>query len=171
MAEDDADFIQPGLYVDRFEDMPTPAQVAPLTGLEYMTAIMTGELPAAPIARTMGFWMEEVSHGRCVFRGRPRFNVYNPIGSVHGGWFGAILDSALACAVHSTLPAGKGYTTLEYKVGLVRPVFEGGQDFLAIGEMIHSGRRTGASEAKLVGAEDGKTYATGTTTCLVLDLT
>jgi uncharacterized protein (TIGR00369 family) len=171
VADDAQDFRQPGLYVDRFEDMPGPAEIAPLTGLEYMTALKDGTLPAAPIARTLGFWCEEVSFGRAVFRGRPKFKVYNPIGSVHGGWFGAILDSALACAVHSTLPAGKGYTTLEYKVGLLRPVFEGGQDFLAIGEAVHHGRRTGVSEAKLIGAEDGKTYATGTTTCLVLDLT
>ena len=171
MADDALKAERRGRYVERFEDMPGPAEIAHLTGLEYMEAIRVGDLPAATIARTMGFWCEEVTFGRCVFRGRPSFDVYNPIGSVHGGWFGAILDSALACSVHSTLPAGKGYTTLEYKVGLLRPVFEGGQDYLAIGEMVHSGRRTGASEAKLIGAEDGKTYATGTTTCLVLDLT
>ncbi|MEM6441587.1 MAG: PaaI family thioesterase [Pseudomonadota bacterium] len=171
MADDGRGIEPKGRYVDRFEDMPGQAEIAPLTGLEYMTAIMDGTLPAAPIARTMGFWCEEVTFGRAVFRGRPKFEVYNPIGSVHGGWFGAILDSALACSVHSTLPAGKGYTTLEYKVGLLRAVHAGGQDFLAIGEVVHAGRRTGSSEAKLIGAEDGKTYATGTTTCLVLDLT
>jgi len=161
---------QPGFYVDRLEDMADPSQVAHLTGLQYMQALQRGELPAAPIARTLGFWLEEVEEGRAVFRGRPSFKVYNPIGSVHGGWFGAILDSALGCAVHSALPAGKVYTTLEYKVGLVRAIHATTGDVLAKGEIVHLGRRTATAEARIVGAEDGKLYATGTTTCLVIDL-
>ncbi|MEO0679339.1 MAG: PaaI family thioesterase [Pseudomonadota bacterium] len=161
---------QPGLYVKDLTQMADPRDVAHLTGLQYMQALQRGELPAAPIARTLGFWLEDVRQGRAVFRGRPSFKAYNPIGSVHGGWFGAILDSALGCAVHSALPAGKVYTTLEYKVGLVRALHESTGDVLATGEIVHLGRRTATAEARLTGAEDGKLYATGTTTCLVIEL-
>lgn len=163
------DAAQPGLYLETLAEMPAVADIARMSGLDCMRAIQRGELPAAPIARTLGFWLEEVEEGRAVFRGRPSFQVYNPIGSVHGGWFGAILDSALGCAVHSALPAGKVYTTLEYKVGLVRALHEGSGEVRAIGELVHLGRRTAAAEARLVGAEDGRLYATGTTTCLVIE--
>ena len=95
---------------------------------------------------------------------------YNPSGAVHGGWYGTLLDSCMACAVQTKLPKGFGYTTLEYKVNLLRPIFETTEDVLAVGEVDHVGRRTGVATGKIVGAESGKLYATGSTTCIVMEI-
>ena len=154
----------------RMEDLPRPEQMAGMSGLEFMEALREGRFAGAPIAQTMGYDLHEVGEGRVVFRGVPSFSVYNPIGTVHGGWFGTLLDSCMACAVQTTLPKGKGYTTLEYKVSIIRPLFEGSGPVLAIGDVTHSGRRTGLAEGRIVGEADGKLYATGTTTCLVMDM-
>lgn len=151
------------------EDLATPEQMAGMSGLEFMEAIREGRLAPAPIAGTLGFTLHEVSNGRVVFRGEPSFKVYNPIGTVHGGWFGTLLDSCMACAVQTTLPKGKGYTTLEYKVNIIRPLFDRSGAVLAIGDVEHVGRRTGVARGEIVGEADGKLYATGTTTCLIMD--
>src|SRR5512146_827948 len=99
-----------------------PEQVAGLTGLEMLAAMIEGKLPRAPMSVTLDFLLVRIEPGLAVFQGRPRLEHYNPLGSVHGGWFATLLDSALGCAVQSTLPAGKGYTTMEFKVNLVRPL-------------------------------------------------
>lgn len=149
------------------EDIPSFQEITSMTGLEYIQAIFEGRLPGAPIAETMGFKPHLVEAGRVVFRGAPAFRHLNPMGGVHGGWYGTLLDSALGCAVATMLPKGRGYTTLEYKVNITRA--------LPVGVVIdcearvaHMGRSTGVAEATIKGVEDGRLYATGSTTCMVL---
>ena len=139
------------------------------TGLQQMQALLDGETPRAPISETMDFLLVSVSDGVAVFQGRPQFKHYNPLGGVHGGWFATLLDSALGCAVHTTLPVGRGYTTLEFKVNLVRGLSDKVPLVRAIGRVVHRGRRVTTSEAELVG-HDGKLYAHASTTCLLFDL-
>ena len=140
---------------------------AALDGLGFLRAIAAGELPPAPIAELMGFTLDEVDEGRAVFRGIPSNSVYNPIGSVHGGWAMTLLDSAMGCAVHSTLPAGTGYGTLEAKVNLTRAIGVDTGPVLAIGEIVHRGSRVATAEGRLVAEESGKLLAHATTTCLI----
>lgn len=146
-----------------------PEQVAGLTGLEVMQAMLLGAVPYPPIAKTLGFTIVEVDAGRAVFQGTPRFEHYNPLGSVHGGWFATLLDSALGCAIHTMMPAGRGYTTAELGVNLVRAITTKVQRVRAEGRVIHCGRQLATAEARLIGP-DGTLYAHGTTTCLVFEL-
>jgi uncharacterized protein (TIGR00369 family) len=147
----------------------TPAQMAGLTGADFMRGMITGRLPAAPIAELANMRLAEVDEGHIVFEAEPRFAHYNPMGSVHGGWFGVLLDSAMGCAVMTRLPRGHGYTTLEYKINILRPAFESSGRLRAIGRSVHAGRRTATADGRLEDAE-GRLYATGTTTCLVVAL-
>jgi uncharacterized protein (TIGR00369 family) len=147
----------------------TPEQVAQRSGLELMQGLMRGELPFPTISRTLDFLLMEVEHGRAVFQGTPGPAHLNPMGSVHGGWFATLLDSALGCCVHAALPRGKAYTTLELKVNLIRALTPKVQRVRAIGEVVHVGGQVATAQARLVGA-DGKLYAHGTTTCLVFDM-
>lgn len=137
-----------------------------LSGLEYLRAIVRGEVPGAPIAALMGFAPVEVSEGRAVFVVEPAEYHYNPIGTVHGGLAATLLDSALGCAVHSTLPVGAGYTTLELHVNMVRAISQDTGKLTCTGEVIHVGGRVATAQARLRDA-DGKLYAHGTTTCMV----
>src|SRR5881628_3660980 len=145
-----------------------PDQVSGRTGLEFFDAIFAGALPRPPIGDTLDFVPIHIERGLAVFQGRPQLRHYNPLGAVHGGWFATLLDSAMGCAVHSTLPAGKGYTTLELKLNIVRALTDAVPLVRAEGKLIHLGRQMATSEARLVGP-DGKLYAHGTTTCLVFD--
>jgi uncharacterized protein (TIGR00369 family) len=138
-------------------------------GLGFLRAMMRGELPYPPILDTLNFVMIEFDKGRALFQGTPQFAHYNPIGSVHGGWYCAVLDSALGCAVHSTLPHGKGYTTLELKVNLIRPLSDSSGPVRAEGRIIHAGGQTAVAEATLFDSA-GKLYASATTTCLIFDI-
>lgn len=147
----------------------TPAMLAGKTGLQQMQALLAGETPRAPISETMDFILVSVEDGVAVFQGQPQFKHYNPLGGVHGGWFATLLDSALGCAVHTTLPAGRGYTTLEFKVNLVRGLTDRVPLVRAVGRVVHRGRQVTTSEAELVG-HDGKLYAHASTTCLLFDL-
>ncbi len=149
--------------------MPEPAALAGLTGLQQLQAMLRGEWPFATIGRTMDFLPVEVSEGRAVFQGAPGPGHLNPMGGVHGGWYATLLDSALGCSVHTCMPAGKGYTTLELKVNLVRALSPKVQRVRAIGRVIHVGGQTATAEARLEGP-DGKLYAHGSTTCLVFDV-
>ena len=150
--------------------LASPAQVAGKSGLEVMHALLAGELPYAEIAHTLDFTLIEVAPGRAVFQGTPLQRHLNPLGSVHGGWFATLLDSALGCAVHTLMPPGRGYTTAELSVNMVRAIHPGRvQRVRAIGTVIHCGRQLATAEAQLVGA-DGTLYAHATTTCLVFDL-
>lgn len=151
------------------EDLPSRAQLSALSGLEFLRAIMQGRLAGPPMAAHLGFALHRVDAGEVAFRGAPAFDHLNPMGGVHGGWYGALLDSAMGCAVASRLPAGRGYTTLEFKVNLVRalPV---GLVVDCLGRASHVGRSTGVAEGEIRGVKDGRLYATGSTTCLVFDL-
>lgn len=149
------------------EELPSPEEMMSATGLEVIRSMIAGTRAGPPIGDTLGFWLAAAEGGRVVFEGVPKFSVCNPLRTVHGGWYGAILDSCMACAVHTTLPKGSGYTTLEYKVNIIRPV-PLGMTVQAVGTAQHSGRSTSVANGELRGKEDGKLYATGSTTCMIL---
>jgi uncharacterized protein (TIGR00369 family) len=140
--------------------------LADLSGVEQLRLAFQGDDNAAPIARTLDYSLTEVEEGRVVFEGTPTRAVYNPIGSVHGGWMATLLDSACACAVHSMLRPGQTYTTLEIKTVFHRALTEG-VPVRAEGRIVQMGGRAGFAEADLRGL-DGKLYATATSTCLVM---
>lgn len=135
-------------------------------GLTFLRGLRDGKFPAPPIAKTLGFTLAEVDNGRAVFTGEPQARHYNPIGTVHGGFAMTLLDSALACAIHSTLGKGESYTTLEIKVNLVRPLTKETGPVRAEGRIVHRGRTLGTSEGDIKDA-DGKLYAHATTTCMI----
>lgn len=143
-------------------------QLSGSSGMEVFEAMLAGELPSAPIGDTLDFVLIHVKRGETVFQGSPSRRHYNPLGTVHGGWFATLLDSAVGCAIHTTLPAGKGYTTLELKVNMLRPLHEGVVLVRAEGKVIHAGRQVATAEGRIVGP-DGKLYAHATTTCLIFD--
>ena len=151
------------------EELLTQQEALKLSGLEFMQAILDGTNPGPPIGATMGYTLHAVEDGRVVFRGAPEFNVTNPMGTVHGGWYGTLLDSAMACAVMTKVPAGSVYTTLEYKVNILRSIPLGLQ-IDCIGLADHVGRSTGVAHGEIRGVEDGKLYATGSTTCIVMKI-
>ena len=137
-----------------------------LSGLEYLRKIASGELPRPPIGALMSFGLAEIEEGRAVFTVEPAEYHYNPIGVVHGGLAATLLDSAMGCAVHSTLPAGAGYTTLEIKVNYVRPLTAETGLVRCEARAVHIGGRTATAEGRVVDRE-GKLYAHGTTTCIL----
>ena len=138
-----------------------------MTGLEFLRAIAAGELPGAPIADLLGFAPVEADEGRVVFAAVPDQTHYNPIGTVHGGLAATLLDSAMGCAVHSTLPEGVGYTTLELKVNFVRPITSETGRILCEGTLVHRGGRVATAEGRVFAEADGALLAHGTTTCLI----
>src|SRR5262245_25595919 len=140
-----------------------------MSGLEFLSAIRDGRLPAPPIARLLGLSLVEVAHGRAVFEGTPAPHHYNPIGSVHGGYAATLLDSCMSCAVHTTLPKGSGYTTLEFKVNFVRALTSETGRVRAEGQVLTTGRRVGTAEGRLIDPA-GKLLAHGIATCLVMEL-
>jgi len=146
-----------------------PAQLASMSGQSFFDAMFAGESPSPPIGETLDFIPIHIQGGNAIFQGRPSQQHYNPLGSVHGGWFCTILDSAVGCAIHSTLPAGKGYTTLEIKVNMIRALTKAIPLVRAEANIIHVGRQTATAEGRIVGP-DGKLYAHATTTCLVFDM-
>lgn len=150
-------------------DDPAKAAQAAFTmgGLDFFKAWLSGEIPAPPIGRLMGFELLEVEAGRIVFGCQPGEYHYNPIGSVHGGVAATLFDSALACAIHSLLPAGTGYTTIELHINYLRPVTIETGYLRCEGKAIHVGRRVATSEARLTD-KDGKLYGHATTTCVIL---
>lgn len=145
-----------------------PSQVAGKTGMAMFEAMLAGELPYPPISDTLDFILVEAEPGRVVFQGRPMVKHYNPLGTVHGGWFATLLDSAVACAVHTTLPAGVAYTTAELKINIVRPLTARVPLVRAEGKLIYAGRRMATAEGRLYDAAD-KLYAHATTTCFIFD--
>lgn len=147
----------------------TPEQALGLTGLQVLQAMLRGEISYATIARTLDFCLIEVSDGSAIFQGAPGPAHLNPMGAVHGGWYATLLDSALGCSVHSKMPAGRGFTTAELSVNLVKALSPKVERVRAIGQVLHCGRQLATAEARLVGP-DGTLYAHGTTTCLVFDL-
>lgn len=138
-------------------------------GLKVLCAMLAGELPGPPIARILDFGISEVEEGRVVFSGTPGLDHLNPLGSIHGGWTAAIMDSALACCVMTTLKPGEGYTTVEFKVNLTRPIFADTGPVVCEGKLVHRGRTLATSEAFLRDA-DGKLLAHGTETCAIFPI-
>jgi uncharacterized protein (TIGR00369 family) len=140
---------------------------ATLSGIDYLRAIAQGTIPPPPIALLLGFDIEDVEEGRVVFTAEPGEHHYNPIGVVHGGLAATLLDSAMGCAVHSRLPQGRGYTTLEIKVNYVRAIKRESGRLRAIGTVVHMGGKIATAEARLLDGE-GRLVAHGTTTCMLL---
>ncbi len=145
----------------------TRDEMAKLSGLDAMRAMRDGHLPPPPISQVLNYRLSEVEDGRVIFTGTPTHDVTNPMGTVHGGWYGTLLDSCMACAVMTKVPAGSTYTTLEYKINILRPI-PLGTEVQAIGTAQHVGRSTGIANGEIRGVTDGKLYATGSTTCIVM---
>ena len=139
-----------------------------LSGIELLRGMMEGRYPAPPFPKLLGFRIIEVEPGRVVFAATPTIDHYNPLGTVHGGYFATILDSCMACAVQTNLQAGTGYTTLEFKVNLVRAMTVETGEVRAEGRVLSAGRRIATSEGRLVDAA-GKLLAHATTTCLIFE--
>lgn len=140
-----------------------------LSGVDFLRGLAEGHYPQPPIAELIGFTLAKVEEGRVVFAGTPGLQHYNPIGTVHGGYAATLLDSCLGCAVHSTLAAGMGYTTLELKVSYVRAITLDTGEVRAEGKVITSGRRAAFAEGSLTDNQ-GRILAHATTTCLVFPL-
>jgi uncharacterized protein (TIGR00369 family) len=147
----------------------SPRELAGLSGLDTLRALMAGELPAPTISQTMDFLLVGVAHGYAAFQGAPSRKFLNPMGTMHGGWYATLLDSAVGCAVHTTMPPGRAYTTLELKLNIVRAISPDVPLVRAEGRTIHVGRQTATAEGKLIGP-DGTLYAHATTTCLVFEI-
>jgi len=145
-------------------------QVPGRSGLELLQAMLRGELPLPPISKTLDFLLVEAQLGRVVFQGTPGPTHLNPMGGIHGGWYATLLDSAVACSVHTMLPPGRGYTTVELGINLVRAINPAKAPRVrAIGSVVHCGRQMATAEGRIVGP-DGTLYAHATTTCLVFEM-
>lgn len=138
------------------------------SGIDLLRGIADGRHPAPPYARTNGLSIASVEEGRVVFKGTPTDDFLNPLGGVHGGWTCGILDSAMACAIHTLLKPGQGYTTLELKVHLVRGILPAAGELTCEGRIVHRGGTVATSEGFLRDAA-GKLYAHGTESCLIFD--
>ena len=158
---------QPRRIAETLEDLPTLQQMLSMSGLEFMQAIANGDIAGPPIAQTLGYTVTLVEEGKVIFTGTPEFKTLNPLGTVHGGWYGTVLDSCMACAVQTMVPKGSTYTTLEYKINIIRPI-PLGTTVEAIGTVHHAGRSTGIADGEIRGVEDGRLYATGSTTCIIM---
>ena len=146
-----------------------PGAVRDRAAIEVLRDMVEGRLPPSPIMRTMDFVIVRVEPGIAVFQGRPGEAFLNPMGGLHGGWYATLLDSCVGCAVHTLMPPGRGYTTLELKMNLVRAIGTDVTLVRAEGRVVHAGRQVATAEGRLVGP-DGKLYAHATTTCLLFDL-
>jgi uncharacterized protein (TIGR00369 family) len=150
------------------EPLATAAAGATMSGIDYMRAVVRGEMPPPPIAVTMRLRPVELEEGRVVFEGEPGEEHYNPIGVVHGGYAATLLDSALGCAVHTTLPAGVAYTSLGLEAKFVRPLTRDTGRVLCEATVLYRGRRQATAEATLTQASSGKLLGHGTSTLMIL---
>ncbi|MBK5927359.1 PaaI family thioesterase [Rhodobaculum claviforme] len=146
----------------------TPAQITAMHGLDYLRGLVAGRFAMPTLAEAIGYTLVRADPGEVAIRATAGPSHLNPMGGVHGGWYGAILDSALGCAVMTAVPAGRWYTTLEYKVNLTRAL-PLGTEVEATATLRHAGRTTGVADAVLRGVACGRVYATGSTTCLIMD--
>lgn len=146
-----------------------PGEIAHLDGLATLRAMIARELPAPPFSQATSIFLTRAEEGKVVFEGEPTAAFYNPLGSIHGGWTAAILDSAMACAVHSTLKPGEAYITLEFKLHFCRPILPTTGKLRCEGVVLSRGRRAATSEGRLYDAAD-KLLAHGTETCLIFDM-
>jgi uncharacterized protein (TIGR00369 family) len=148
-------------------DLPDRRALLSMSGLAYLQKMLAGDIARAPITALMEFDIHAVEKGRAVFRGTPGFAHANQMGGLHGGWSGTILDSCMACAVMSMLEPGRIYTTLEFKTNLTRTILPG-TPVEAVGTIQHCGRTTAVANGEIRGVGDGRLYATGSTTCLLM---
>jgi uncharacterized protein (TIGR00369 family) len=151
------------------EPGPTTAKGLTMAGIDYMRAVADGDLPQPPMAGLMQFELVEVDPGRAVFTCVPDESAYNPIGAIHGGLICTLLDSVTGCAVHTTLPQGKGYTSVEIKVNYLKAVRLNSGLLTAIGTVVKGGSRVGFAEGVVTDAS-GAVVATATSTLLIFDL-
>jgi uncharacterized protein (TIGR00369 family) len=150
-----------------FETGLTPAEtIMARGGLAFLTDMIEGRAPQAPMCATLGFRLVEAREGFAAFEGVPEFRHYNPIGTVHGGFAATLLDSALGCAIFSTMAKGEAWTTLELKLNLTRPMSKDTGIVRAEGRIVHRGRTIATSEGTLKDLA-GRLYAHATTTCMV----
>ena len=140
-----------------------------VSGLEFLQGIISGRFPQPPIGERMNMRLAEVERGRAVFEAMPGLEVYNPLGTVHGGFAATIMDSCMACSVQSMLEVGFGYTTIEFKITFIRPVTEQTGLVRGVGEVVNVGRRLGVAEGRLLDA-NGKVLAHATTSCMIFPL-
>lgn len=153
--------------VEKNDDILSMEEILEISGLDMMQGILDGIYPPAPISKLLNYNVHAVEKGKVVFRGKPNLASRNPMGTLHGGWYGTILDSAMACAVMTTLPKGKIQTTLEFKVNIIRPI-PADVEVDAIGTVEHAGRSTGVAVGRIVDITSGKLYATASTTCIIM---
>jgi uncharacterized protein (TIGR00369 family) len=144
-------------------------EIAHLSGLEVLRGMMDGTLPSPPFGVTSAISLVLAEEGKVVFEGQPKTAFFNPLGSIHGGWTATIMDSVMACAVHSTLKPREAYTTLEFKLHFCRPIMPETGVVRAEGLVLSRGRRAATSEGKLFD-RNGKLLAHGTETCLIFDM-
>ncbi len=161
--------IQDRIAQGRGPGIATREERVGLSGLALLGGMLEGTIPASHIAKTLDFMLVEINDGHAVFQGTPGEAHFNPMGSIHGGWYATLLDSALGCAVHTKLPPGRGYTTAELSVNMVKAIGPKAPRVRAEARVLHCGRQLATAEAKLYGP-DGTLYAHGTSTCLVFDL-
>ncbi|WP_043114680.1 PaaI family thioesterase [Solimonas soli] len=145
-----------------------PAERGSTSGLRFLQAMLAGQLPAPPITEIMAITLESAREGAVVMHGAPQREHLNPLGSVHGGYACTLLDSVMGCAVHSTLAAGEGYTTIELKVNLTRTILPG-MRVRGVGTILNRGRQLATAEGRIF-AEDGKLLAHAVTTCLIFPI-
>ncbi|MES2591235.1 MAG: PaaI family thioesterase [Bacteroidota bacterium] len=143
-------------------------QASQMSGMEYIEAMLNKQLPGPPVIETLDFKLKSIEPGKAVFSFVPAEFHYNPIGSVHGGVISTILDSAMGCSVHSLLPKGKAYTTLELKVNFLRAITKENAELFAVGKIIHCGNKTALVEAQVIDSQN-KVYAHGVSTCLIFN--
>jgi uncharacterized protein (TIGR00369 family) len=160
----------PGERIIHWDDPRALAEAGrTMSGRDFLDAVLRGELPPPPICHLVDFSFERIDDGRVEMVLTPQESQYNAIGSVHGGIIATVLDSVMGCAVHTKLPLGKAYTTLEIKVNYLRGVNRETGPMAAIGRVIHLGRQTAMAEASLADAS-GKLFAQASTTCLIFDV-
>ncbi len=151
-------------------ELPDWSDLTSRSGLEFMQDVLSGKLSGPPIGVTLGFRVTSVEDGCVTVEGTPGFKVMNPMRGIHGGWYGAILDTCMGCAAMTKVPRGSVYTTLEYRVNITRAIPDG-LPVRAVGIVSHAGRTTSVASGKLRGVDDGRLYATGSTTCLIMQAT
>jgi uncharacterized protein (TIGR00369 family) len=148
----------------------TPVSVmASMSGLDFVRAIFARKLPEPPIMEPVEPFDCSADTGLVVIHSVPGIRHYNPISSVHGGYAAILLDSAMGLAVQTTLPAGTGYTTLEFKISFVRGMNKDTGVIRTEGKVLNAGRRVATAEARITDSS-GKLLAHATTTCLVFEL-
>ena len=150
------------------DGMANSQEIAAMSGKEVLQALLDGRLPPPSMAATLSFWLVEGGDGFAAFEGDPGPQLLNPMGTVHGGWALALIDSATGCACHSVLPPGASYTTIETKVNFSRPITPDSGRVRAEGRVVSQGRRIISSQAQLL-SRDGRVLAHGTSTVMVLE--